>query len=1022
MSKIFPTGSFRKNVSLTLITATIAFGCFLMPVSALAAATVTSASGGVNISIDKTSADGSGIYTAVSGPGITEQIAGDIAIGTHTITLPSGWEFDTSSTINIFTIGNIVLDSSTITPSPTSFSFVVTSISTSPSILGFSGLKVVPTGTAPSTGEMTYSGAGIAGVSGSTNFGTLSTVAGAVTQLAFTTQPGGAVYGSNLDPQPVVKTQDQFGNDSVSGLGASKIVALTLTSGTGALQGTASLDIGTGAGNGAATFTDLTVDEFGTGKQLTASADGLASDISSDFEITKKPITATLTVGNKTYDGTTAATITGVELVDVEAGDDVTVDDEGTATFDIKDVGEDKLVSSDGVIIIGADALNYIFDGTATGVADITPLGITITPTAGQTKVYGNADPIFAYTPTPALISPDTFFGVLSRVTGENVGIYDYTLGNLSAGDNYTLTFVPGTFEVTQRTLIVTATGINKVYDSSTTATVTLSDDRVDGDDIILGYTATFSDKNVANDKIVSVSSISITGGTDAGNYTLGNTTAATTADITSKLLIVSFTTDANKTYNGSVTAAITGRSLVGVIGVEDVDVTGGSATFEDKDIGLNRTVTATGFALTGDDAGNYIIGTINTTTGNVNPRPITITAVTDDRTYDGTTGSDETPVVTSSFSPPVAVVDGANFVQAYNNKNVGAGKILTPTGTVNDGNSGANYSYTFVTDTTGVITPKSINVTAQSDTKIYDGTDSSDETPVVGALETGDAIDTAPTQEYDTKDVGTDKTLTASGLVVNDGNSGDNYDIIYLPNGTGVINAKGLIVSGATTDSKTYDGDVNAIVDFDFAGLTGVVSGEELLVTLNSADYSAAFDNKNVNVGKTVTISGLALAGVGAGNYSLTQPVLTDGAITPATLIVTAEGTTKEYDSTLDATAIVTLSDNRVLGDDLTFGYTAAFTDKNVGDDKTVNVTGITITGGTDAGNYTLGNTTAATTADITPATLTATITVSNKTYDATIDATITGRTLIGVLGSDDVALNTDGIAMFADENVGTG
>ena len=66
----------------------------------------------------------------------------------------------------------------------------------------------------------------------------------------------------------------------------------------------------------------------------------------------------------------------------------------------------------------------------------------------------------------------------------------------------------------------MTATGVNKVYDGTTTATVTLTDDRVPGDDVTDTYTtATFADKNVEPAKAVSVSGISISGA-DAGNYT----------------------------------------------------------------------------------------------------------------------------------------------------------------------------------------------------------------------------------------------------------------------------------------------------------------------------------------------------------------------------------------------------------------------------------------------------------------------------------------------------------------------
>src|SRR5207237_6080185 len=84
------------------------------------------------------------------------------------------------------------------------------------------------------------------------------------TRLGFTTQPGSAVAGSVFGVQPVVNSQDQFGNNSTIGLSSNRIVTLTLTSGTGPLQGTTSLDIGTNAANGVAAFTNLRIDLTGT--------------------------------------------------------------------------------------------------------------------------------------------------------------------------------------------------------------------------------------------------------------------------------------------------------------------------------------------------------------------------------------------------------------------------------------------------------------------------------------------------------------------------------------------------------------------------------------------------------------------------------------------------------------------------------------------------------------------------------------------------------------------------------------
>src|SRR2546426_268925 len=106
------------------------------------------------------------------------------------------------------------------------------------------------------------------------------------------------------------------------------------------------------------------------------------------------------------------------------------------------------------------------------------------------------------------------------------------------------------------RPLTVSGTGVNKVYDGTTNATVTLSDNRVAGDVLATTYIrASFADKNVASGKAVSVSGITISG-TDAGNYTV-NSTASTTADITPRPLTVT-AAGVDKVYDGATTATAT--------------------------------------------------------------------------------------------------------------------------------------------------------------------------------------------------------------------------------------------------------------------------------------------------------------------------------------------------------------------------------------------------------------------------------------------------------------------------------
>ena len=125
---------------------------------------------------------------------------------------------------------------------------------------------------------------------------------------------------------------------------------------------------------------------------------------------------------------------------------------------------------------------------------------------------------------------------------------------------------------------------------------------------------------------------------------------------------------------------------------------------------------------------------------------------------------------------------DTPSFTETYSTKNVGTGLTLTPTGSVNDGNGGNNYTYTFVPATTGVITAEALTVTAATNSKTYDGTTTAAASPTVTAGSDRRHGDTPSfTETYSTKNVGTGKTLTPSGAV-NDGNGGNNYTYTFVP------------------------------------------------------------------------------------------------------------------------------------------------------------------------------------------------------------------------------------------------
>src|SRR5207302_1159025 len=176
---------------------------------------------------------------------------------------------------------------------------------------------------------------------------------------------------------------------------------------------------------------------------------------------------------------------------------------------------------------------------------------------------------------------------------------------------NYQLasTTATATADITARALLVSATGVNKVYDGTTAATATLTDNRVAGDVLSASYTsANFANKNVGTAKTGNGSGITISG-TDAANYT-ANTSTTTTANITAKALTVTGITANDKVYSATTSATLNtgGATLVGVVSGDTVTPNTASATgaFADKNVGTGKTVSVSGLALSGPDAANY--------------------------------------------------------------------------------------------------------------------------------------------------------------------------------------------------------------------------------------------------------------------------------------------------------------------------------------------------------------------------------------------------------------------------------
>ena len=198
-----------------------------------------------------------------------------------------------------------------------------------------------------------------------------------------------------------------------------------------------------------------------------------------------------------------------------------------SAALSSSNIGEYDIIPA----VTGATISNYNVTATK-GTLTITKRPITITPNAGQGKVYGSTDPALTYYNT-ALVGTDTFSGALSREPGSNVGAYKVTQGTLSLSNNYSIDFAEGVeFNITAKPLTASISAADKVYDGATTASATGSvpaADVVAGDivSVMIGN-ANFDTKNVGAGKAV-IANVSISN----PNYSLTSSSAATTASIT---------------------------------------------------------------------------------------------------------------------------------------------------------------------------------------------------------------------------------------------------------------------------------------------------------------------------------------------------------------------------------------------------------------------------------------------------------------------------------------------------------
>ena len=590
----------------------------------------------------------------------------------------------------------------------------------------------------------------------------------------------------------------------------------------------------------------------------------LAATGNTNGTLTINPLTiaASFTgVVQKTYDGTNAATVNpgNYQLVGVLSGDTVSVSGPTSGLYDNANAGSSKTVTVTGVSLSGPDAGNYAVASTLSNPAGvIAPEPITVTAVA-NTKTYDGSTAAAA---TPMLTAGTLYNGATLSASetyaGRNAGT-GLTLipaATVSDPNNYAITLSSvATGVINPEPITITAAANTKTYDGGLTAAATPT--------VTAGalydpasLTETYASKDVGAGLTLTPAA----GITNAGNYVV--TLAATTNGVITPEPITITAAANTKTYDGGDSAAARPTVTSGVL----YDPATLAETYAGPHAGAGLTLNPTAVI---SNAGDYSVTLASANVGVINPEPVTITAVANTKTFDGSAGAAATPLVTAGvFHDPVTLTE------AYATRNAGAGLTLTPTASLGDP---GDYAVTAQSVATGVINPEPITVTAVANSKTYDGGRSAAATPTVTA---GALYDPATLSEtYGGKDVGSGLTLTPSITLADAGN----YVITLAPAALGVINPEPITIT-ASANTKAYDSTTAA------TAVPTVTAG----ALYDAASLTESYAAPHAGAGLTLTPAAVI---ANATDYAVTLAATTNGVITPEAVTITAVGHVKTYD-----------------------------------------------------------------------------------------------------------------------------
>jgi len=256
-------------------------------------------------------------------------------------------------------------------------------------------------------------------------------------------------------------------------------------------------------------------------------------------------------------------------------------------------------------------------------------------------------------------------------------------------------------------------------------------------------------------------------------------------------------------------------------------------------------------------------------------------------KTYDGTTSIGMSGAVLSSVSGYMFGDLGGSISSAGTlaSPNVGSGILVTVsggtvTGVTDTDTFTTSYGYKInASGSIGIVTPaavRPVSTIGLSGARPYNGTNIVNASIFsLSGLVGSETLSLSGSGTVADKNVGINKPVSLGSLALGDGSGlASNYTLSGGAHVATITPAAITGVSGITANNKVYDGTTAATLVTSGAVLSGLFGGDR--VTVSGA--TGAFADRNAGSAKPVTVTGLALTGTDAVNYTLSTTTASAG------------------------------------------------------------------------------------------------------------------------------------------------